>query len=125
MKSPVSPLQNHMDDDKKTKEELIDELINLRKRVSDLEKLEFLHQKSEETMLRLSTVVRDSNDAITVQKLDGTILDWNHGAELIYGWKASEVIGGNIVCIIPEDRIKFTPLEGLSIAGYPTLCDEE
>lgn len=62
------------------------------------------NKKEEEVMHRLSAVVSNSLDAITVQRLDGTILDWNNGAELIYGWKALEVIGGNIVCIIPEDK---------------------
>lgn len=93
-----------MKDNKKTKKELINELINLRKRVSGLEQVESPHKKAEETMLRLSAVVRDSTDAITVQRLDGTILDWNRGAELVYGWKAHEVIGKDIKIIIPEDR---------------------
>jgi len=93
-----------MKDNKKTKKELLNELINLRRKVKRLEQVESLHKKAEETMLRLSAVVRDSTDAITVQRLDGTILDWNRGAELVYGWKADEVIGKNIKIIIPDDR---------------------
>lgn len=93
-----------MNNSKKTNVELLKNLAALRKRVNGLEKLESLHKKAEETMLRLTALVRDSADAITVQKLDGTILDWNHGAEKIYGWKQSEAVGRNINIIIPENK---------------------
>ncbi|MEJ2389515.1 MAG: PAS domain-containing protein, partial [Chromatiaceae bacterium] len=39
---------------------------------------------------RLSTVVRDSNDAITVHDLDGRILAWNARAERLYGYTEAQ-----------------------------------
>lgn len=36
--------------------------------------------------------------------LDGHILSWNGGAERIFGWSASEIIGCNIRVLIPADR---------------------
>ena len=51
---------------------------------------------------RTSTVVRYSNDAITVQDLDGNILAWNRGAERMYGWTEDEALEMNIRTIIPE-----------------------
>jgi two-component system CheB/CheR fusion protein len=53
---------------------------------------------------RLSTVVRDSNDAITVHDLDGRILAWNARAERLYGYTEAQALAMNIVDIIPEDR---------------------
>lgn len=34
-----------------------------------------------------------ANDAIFIRKLDGTICYWNEGAERLYGWTRSEVMG--------------------------------
>jgi PAS domain S-box-containing protein len=42
------------------------------------------------------TVVRDSNDAITIQDFEGRITAWNHGAELMYGYSEAEALATNI-----------------------------
>ncbi len=55
---------------------------------------------------RLATIVNDSNDAITLQGLDGTIMAWNQGAEKLYKWTDSEAVGMNIKKIIPPHKIK-------------------
>src|ERR1019366_7824346 len=39
-----------------------------------------------EKFRRMATVIQDSNDAITFQDLEGNILAWNRGAELMYGY---------------------------------------
>jgi PAS domain S-box-containing protein len=36
--------------------------------------------------------------------LKGTVTSWNRGAERLYGYKASEVVGQSILRIIPADR---------------------
>lgn len=59
--------------------------------------------KSEAQSRRLATVMRDSNDAITVQDLDGNFMAWNHGAEQIYGYSESEALKMNVRLLIPED----------------------
>jgi two-component system, chemotaxis family, CheB/CheR fusion protein len=53
-------------------------------------------------LLRLAAVVRDANDAITVQDLDGHIIAWNPGAMRMYGWSESEALVMNIRDRIPE-----------------------
>jgi two-component system CheB/CheR fusion protein len=53
---------------------------------------------------RLATVVRDSNDAVTVQDLDGRILAWNPRAQQLYGYTEAEALAMNIVDTIPKDR---------------------
>ncbi len=53
---------------------------------------------------RLATVVRDSNDAITMQALDGRILAWNRGAERMYGYTEAEALRLNIDVLVPEEE---------------------
>lgn len=58
----------------------------------------------DEKLRLLATVLRDSNDALTVQDLEGNILAWNRGAEKMYGYSEAEALKMNIETIIPEDR---------------------
>ena len=51
---------------------------------------------------RLAVVVRDAQDAITVQDLDGRILAWNPGTVRLYGWSEAEALGMNTRERIPE-----------------------
>jgi len=61
-----------------------------------------LIRKSEEVR-RLATVLKDSNDAITVQEMDGTITAWNRGAEKMYGYTETEALRMNITQLVPTD----------------------
>ena len=53
-------------------------------------------------LLNLSMAVRDAQDAITVQDLDGRILAWNPRAVQLYGWTEAEALQMNAVDRIPE-----------------------
>src|SRR5450631_1304329 len=59
---------------------------------------------NEERLRRMATVIQDSNDAITIQDLEGRILAWNRGAERIYGYSESEALRMNIVDTVPESH---------------------
>jgi PAS domain S-box-containing protein len=59
---------------------------------------------TEELRERLAAVVDSSDDAIISTTLDGTISAWNHGAEKIYGYEASEVMGKSMLLLIPSAR---------------------
>lgn len=63
-----------------------------------------MDSSSESHLRRLAVVLEDSNDAITVQKLDGTILAWNRGAQKMYGYTESEALKMNISSIVPDDK---------------------
>ena len=52
-------------------------------------------------LLRLAIVVRDANDAITVQDLVGHTLAWNPSAERLYGWTEQEALQLNVSARIP------------------------
>jgi PAS domain S-box-containing protein len=48
--------------------------------------------------------VESCNDAIIGKTLDGTIITWNAGAERLYGYTASEMIGRSVSVLIPSYR---------------------
>jgi PAS domain S-box-containing protein len=63
------------------------------------------HKRTKEKLSEVASVVESSGDAIIGTKLDGTILRWNRGAEQIYGYPASEVIGQPITILLPNEHL--------------------
>jgi two-component system CheB/CheR fusion protein len=61
-------------------------------------------KRAEAELRRLATVVKDSNDAITVQNLDGKIIAWNRAATKMYGYSEDEALKMNIEALVPEDE---------------------
>jgi len=56
-----------------------------------------------EKFRRMATVIQDSNDAITFQDLEGNILAWNRGAEIMYGYLEAEALSMSIVDTVPKE----------------------
>ncbi len=59
---------------------------------------------AEQHLHSLASIVESSDDAIASKTLDGIVTSWNKGAERIFGYTASEMVGQSITMVIPEDR---------------------
>ena len=66
--------------------------------------------RAEDARLRLASIVESSEDAIVGKSLDGTIISWNNGAEMMYGYTADEVKGRPSAMLHPPDRPNETSL---------------
>jgi two-component system sensor kinase FixL len=53
---------------------------------------------------RLAAIVASSDDAIIGETLDGTMTDWNAGAEAIFGYTAAEAIGQPLTMLLPPGQ---------------------
>lgn len=77
--------------------------------------------------LRLASIVESTDDGIMGMTLDGTIIDWNRGAECIYGYLETEIIGESIIKLIPDekqyelDEILSNISQGSSMIHYETI----
>ncbi len=66
-------------------------------------------KRAQEARLRLAAIVESSSDAIIAKDLDGTLLSWNSGAERLYGYADTEVLGRSISLLVPPERTDEIP----------------
>ncbi len=60
---------------------------------------------TDETIVRLAAIAAASDDAIIGTTLDGIITEWNCGAETIFGYAQSEIIGKPIsILLLPDTQ---------------------
>ncbi len=75
---------------------------------------------------RLAAVVDSSADAIMSKERDGRITSWNRGAEGLYGYTASEIVGQLVSVLVPADHageeqaILDRVLRGEDVGRYET-----
>ncbi|HWN69661.1 MAG TPA: PAS domain S-box protein [Haliangium sp.] len=55
-------------------------------------------------LAQLAAIVESTDDAILSKSLDGVIQSWNRGAQELYGYEASEVVGKPVEIIVPPER---------------------
>jgi PAS domain S-box-containing protein len=61
-------------------------------------------RRLEQAREQLATIVDSSGDAIIGKTIEGIIISWNKGAERLYGYSASEIIGKPVsVLLLPRD----------------------
>ena len=71
-----------------------------------------------ESLQRLAVVVRDANDAITLQDGAGRIVAWNRGAERTYGYSEAEAVQMTAAELVPEaDRKQALDLATRAMRG--------
>jgi PAS domain S-box-containing protein len=66
-------------------------------------------KRAEEVRERLAAVVDSSDDAIISKTLDGIITAWNPGAEKVFGYPSSEVLGKPMRMLMPPERADEEP----------------
>ena len=54
-----------------------------------------------ERLSQLASIIECSSDAIIIHTLDGAIVSWNEGAQMVYGYSAGEVLGRSRSLLIP------------------------
>jgi PAS domain S-box-containing protein len=84
-------------------------------------------KRAEEKANQLAAIVQSSEEAIVGKDLNGIITSWNKGAEKIYGYTESEVIGRSISLLIPtknkdELQMIFARIKsGENIENFETI----
>ncbi|WP_052721140.1 PAS domain S-box protein [Actinoplanes rectilineatus] len=75
----------------------------------------------------LASIVQSSHDAIITTDLDGRVLSWNPGAELLYGHPASDMIGHPVDAILPagqradEEQVRLLVRLGARVDRYRSV----
>ena len=62
----------------------------------------------------MANILRDSADAIMTMDPDGIVTSWNKGAESIFGYLASEMIGRSVDILVPPELRETRELESIS-----------
>ena len=62
-------------------------------------------KQAEQTRAQLAAIVESSRDAITSITPQGILTSWNRGAEVLYTYRAEEVLGKHVSLLAPPDRL--------------------
>src|SRR5438034_4784506 len=83
--------------------------------------------RTHETQSFLASLVECCDDAIIGETLQGTVVSWNAGAERLFGYTASEIMGGPVSLLVPPYRPAEQPgildqlKRGKEVAHYETV----
>ncbi len=67
--------------------------------------MDITHRRNvEEARAHLAAIVDSTDDAVISVSLAGVVLSWNSGAERLFGYTASEIVGRPVTMLLPEER---------------------
>ena len=102
-----------MKDKEKTKEQLQNELTELRQQITELQKLNIKHQQVEETLSENEEKYRilseATTDCILIETVEGRILECNTAGAKMFGYNKKDMIGLTIADRVPEEFAKKLP----------------
>ncbi|MBE9568526.1 MAG: PAS domain S-box protein, partial [Proteobacteria bacterium] len=84
-------------------------------------------QKVHEQITRLSDIFSASMDAIIAADENGTIVEWNAQAEIIFGWKRAEILGAYLhetIIPLPYRNRHLEGIERLKKTGQATMLGQ-
>jgi two-component system CheB/CheR fusion protein len=77
-------------------------------------------RRAERGTLRLAAIVASANYAIIGETIDNVVTDWNPGAEALFGFSASEMVGLKMTSLAPLGDVDPTPQATADlVAGRP------
>ena len=77
------------------------------------DRLAQLIEKEQEDSARIQAIIDTAYDALVRIDSDGTIIDWSHQAERIFGWPASQIVGNTLDNTIIPERYRDAHIKGL------------
>lgn len=86
----------------------------------DRREKEYMQQMLRESENKFRSVLQSANDAIVSAKIDGTVVGWNMGAQKMFGYSEKEMLGKNILLIMP-DVMQLNQLNWKESAGVNEL----
>jgi PAS domain S-box-containing protein len=87
--------------------------------------LEGVRRQADEIGRHFAAIVESTNDAILSKSPTGRITSWNSAAERMFGYRAEEIIGRDILTLIPADRVTEEPEILARIAKGQRIVDFE
>lgn len=125
-----------MKDEEKTKEQLINELVELRERFAKMEKSKTERERVEEALLEAhvklkktkeyqETLIKDSPDPIISTDHEGNVVLFNEGAEDMLGYQQDEVIGQYVAVLYENEEqakevMRLMRQNSGTVAGFET-----
>lgn len=126
-----------MKDKDKAEEQLINDLVGLRRRIGDLEALknelklekealQRANEEHQETTRYLSSLIEESSDAIISTDKEGNVVFFNKGAEVLLGYQGEEIIGRRVTVLYEseekaKDVMRRMRESGGMISAFETL----
>jgi two-component system cell cycle sensor histidine kinase/response regulator CckA len=80
------------------------ELEALRQRIREFEGREAEWLDAEDNAARLLAMVQSADDAIIGKTIRGIVQTWNPGAERLYGYSSEDMVGRDMMILLPPDR---------------------